>query len=64
MYYINKHIHIATTISYFNMISASIYLDVAYAKFSSANFEFSISLDCMGFHRKVAGRTAYDIGTC
>ena len=57
MYYINKHIHIATTISYFNMISASIYLDVAYAKFSSANFEFSISLDCMGFHRKVVNLT-------
>jgi hypothetical protein len=53
MYYMNKQIHISVSISYFNLITASLYIDAAYENFSNANFEFAVSLDCTGLHNKM-----------
>ncbi len=53
MYYMNKRVFLSVETSYFNLIRASVYFDVAYRDLASAGFEFGVSLDCTELHDRL-----------
>lgn len=57
MYYMNKRVFLSVETSYFNLVRASVYFDVAYKDLSTAGFAFGVSLDCSGLHDKLGNLT-------